>query len=73
MKENSQYRLGEAAEQSRSDEELRLQHSQQVQNLQQIIQSQATKNYQTLREKDDIIAELQQQNQQREGEKGVVF
>ena len=73
MKENSQYRLGEAAEQSRNDEELRLQHSQQIKNLQQIIQSQATKNYQALREKDDIIAELQQQNQQREREKGVVF
>ena len=73
-----------SAEQERSDERdgelrsLRQQHSQQVQELQQIIQMQMShlaekdrQNNRAMREKDEIIAELGQQSQQLEREKGM--
>ena len=91
LKEDPQYsesvRVVEArssAEQERSDERdgelrsLRQKHSQQVQELQQIIQMQMShlaekdlQNNRAMREKDEIIAELGQQSQQLEREKGM--
>ena len=77
------------AEQDRSDERdselraLRQQHSQQVQGLQQIIQSQTsrltekdqaiTQSSQTLREKDEFITELRQQIRLLEREKSLII
>ena len=94
LKEDPQYsesvRVVEArssAEQERSDERdgelrsLRQQHSQQVQELQQIIQMQMShlaekdqtiaQNNRAMSEKYEIIAELRQQSQQLEREKGM--
>ena len=88
LKEDPQYsesvRVVEArssAEQGRSDERgeelrsLRQQHSQQVQGLQQIIQSQMNRlaeKDQTIAQKNETIAELRQQTQQLEREKDLV-